>query len=1017
MVAGSMIVSTGVCLAQVTTATFFGIVNDPTGAAIPGATVTLTHTDTRTSATKTTDSSGEFAFDFLRVGSYTLRIESQGFRAYQSTGILLAAGQMVRRTFGLQLGALAETVEVVGETPQLNTVAAEQRETLSTQQVTQLPLPQRSFEHLLNVAAGVQVAYNSSGEGGIRVNGLGKSGVKITVDGTDASSNPETPGTSMKQNFNVIHTMSIEAIQEVQVAKGVTPAEYGHQLSGNINVISKSGTNEWHGTVFENFRAEDLNATDRRLGRKTPFTFNQFGGSVGGPIRHSRVFIFGTYEGYREASFGLIQGDVPTQKVRQEAIQAVPIYKMFLDTLYLPNQPYAPDADTARYLGAGTQPEARRDNHAVVKGDVRPTNTSTLALTYVRSRPYRVSSQGRTQIGNYREWQGWSERGTASFVTAGAAWTSETRFGYNFNDVERVDGSWLFKLPDHPETTVGGRRMPCISVAGIFGSGGCSELINTFGPVWSIEEKYSRHVGEHSFKFGGIYSTRAPGRFDIQNTEFSYATKADFFANIPRTVTATFGNNAYTSDSFVFGLFAQDDWRIRPHLVINLGVRYDYFSKFVARPKNPKEPAGLFNPNGLLDNQFHFGPMRDPEDPFEDDRGANIGPRVGFSYNPDKQDKNVIRGGFSVMFMPQPWDDYNLAVSTSPTLPMRVTLSRNEALAMGVRFPSFNDDLRPLVQGRGGVQFGYAFDPQIQCPYSANVYLGVQRALSPTLMIESGFVGNRGVKYRLDRIFNWPDRVTDVRPNPALGQGSYYNAGQNTVYYAWQTDVRRRYARGAAFNLHYTWGKALSYTGGDTGAHMNGDTFDAIQDFFDVRRDRGPSSGDHTHQFAADSIYVLPSFANVRSRAARGIIGDWQISGIFSARSGIATNITQSGLITRADYVGGDPINRNYKRDGVYLNKAAFAMVPLGKGGNPIRPGTLGNQAIRGTGVWNVDFSLGKNFVIAERRKLEIRADMFNVLNYTPYTGFTNGINSANFGKITGHADARQIQLAARLAW
>jgi hypothetical protein len=198
---------------------------------------------------------------------------------------------------------------------------------------------------------------------------------------------------------------------------------------------------------------------------------------------------------------------------------------------------------------------------------------------------------------------------------------------------------------------------------------------------------------------------------------------------------------------------------------------------------------------------------------------------------------------------------------------------------------------------------------------------------------------------------------------------------------------------------------------------MNGDTFDAIQDFFDVRRDRGPSSGDHTHHFAADWIYVLPTFANLKTRAVKGILGGWQVSGIFSARSGIATNITQSGLISRPDYVGGDPINRNYNANGIYLNKAAFALVPLGKGGNPSRPGNLGNQAIRGTGVWNLDFSIGKNFRITEGRKLEIRANMFNALNYTPYTGFTTGINSANFGKFTGHADARQIQLAARLVW
>jgi hypothetical protein len=330
----------------------------------------------------------------------------------------------------------------------------------------------------------------------------------------------------MYQSFNYINVMSVEAIQEVQTTKGVTAAEYGHQLSGNVNLISKSGTNNFHGSLLESFRAEDLNAKERRLTTRSPFTYNQYGGSIGGPIRRDKIFFFTAYEGYQESSFAIVQGDVPTQKFRDEALQAQPGYKIFLDTLYLPNQPFAADADSGRYVGAASQ--KRHENHVTAKGDIRLTSTDNLSLTYSRGRPYRLSPEGRTQAVNTREWIGISERGQATFFTGGAHWSSESRFGFNLNDITRLDGWWNVGVPPgQTEAYYGGRRLPALSVDGIFGNGGGGETVNYYGPVWSIEHKYARTAGRHSLKFGGIYGRRQPGRFDIENPIASYANKAD----------------------------------------------------------------------------------------------------------------------------------------------------------------------------------------------------------------------------------------------------------------------------------------------------------------------------------------------------------------------------------------------------------------------------------------------------------------------------------------------------------
>ena len=799
----------------------------------------------------------------------------------------------------------------------------------------------------------------------------------------------------------------------MQTSKVVTPAEYAHQLSGSVNVITKSGTNTWHGSVFELFRAEDLDARNRQLSTKPPYTSNQFGGSAGGPIRRDKVFVFGAYEGHRESAFSVVQGDVPTAKFRDDAVRAVPDYKQFLDTLYLPNQPHDPNADSGRFVGAGAS--KRRDNHAVVKGDLKLTEASTLALTYARGRPYQFSPNNRVQFVNPRVWLGTQERGTANFTTAGATWSSETRFGYNYNEVERSDE--YFNVGQvGSESIPGGRRLAGINVTGVFSAGDASEVIDTFGPVWTLEEKYSRHVGKHSLKFGVLYGERGPSRSDLENPLMTYANKADFFANIPNSTQVTFGVNPYDGSSWELGFFAQDDYRIRSKLVLNFGIRYDFFSRFVARAKDPNAPAGLYNLDGLLNDQFQFGPFRDPENAIENDPTANLGPRIGFSYSPGRAGKTVVRGGFGVMFTPQPWDDYNRAVATSNKLPFRVQYSRSEALRLNIRYPVFMEDIQPLVLASGQTQTADVFDPQIQAPYSMNWYLGVQREITNSLMLESALVANRGVKFRLRRIFNEPDRVTDIRRNPNMSQGSYYCSCQNTFFSSWQTSLRKRFSRGFSFDAHYTWGKALSYTGGDTGANFSGDTAGGIQDFFDLRRERGPSAGDVTHRIVADAIYESPSLAGWH-KAARVILGGWQISGIFDARSGGAFHVSQNGLTTRADYIGGDPINRDFNRNAVYLNTAAFARIPLGRGGNPIRPGNLGNSALRGPSFWVLNLAGGKSFPLGERVRLQFRADFFNAPNYTPYTSLTTSINSATFGRFTAQAPPRQVQLNARLEW
>ncbi|MGH9632331.1 MAG: carboxypeptidase regulatory-like domain-containing protein, partial [Bryobacteraceae bacterium] len=202
---------------QTTTANFYGIVSDSSGAVVPGASVTLIHEQTGAELAKTADSAGEFAFNFLQIGTYNLRIDAPGFKRYVSTGIALMAGQQVRRTFELEVGAVTETVDVEAAAPQVNTVSPEQQQTFETLKVTELPLARRNFSNILSIGTGVSLTpRGSSGHGTFRMNGLGQSGTGISLDGTDASANPENRSTGMFQNFNYIDMVSIDAIAEVQ---------------------------------------------------------------------------------------------------------------------------------------------------------------------------------------------------------------------------------------------------------------------------------------------------------------------------------------------------------------------------------------------------------------------------------------------------------------------------------------------------------------------------------------------------------------------------------------------------------------------------------------------------------------------------------------------------------------------------------------------------------------------------------------------------------------------------------
>jgi hypothetical protein len=1004
--------------AQQTTATFYAVVTDSSGAVIPEATVTLTHEGTGAATTKKTSAVGEAIFDFLRVGSYSLRIEGNGFKRLESKGIELTAAQNVRQTFLMEVGAMTEVVSVVGSAPLINTVSSEQLNTFESSKISELPILRRNYTNLLAINTGVNMAAE-----GVRMNGIGKNGVSYTVDGTDAGGNPEGRYSSNYLQPNLIDIMSIEAIQEVHTIKGVPPAEYGNMVAGQVNLLSRSGTNQWHGSLFENFRAEDLDARNQRLPNKPGLTFNQYGGSVGGPLKRDRIFLFGVYEGYRERAFSLVQATLWTARLRNEALAATPSYKLYLDHIPLPNQPVGPNDDTGLYINPTTG--ARDDDHADIKGDIRLGSNGNLSLTYSRGRPSQLQPRHYINGANDRRFRIWDERGTVNYITSGAGWTSESRFGYHLTDMQREDAFFFQQLDPSNKTEVlpFGRRVPRLSYLGTDNPD--QELYGMEGRTYNFDQKYARHAGKHAWKFGFTLRRDCCRRNNPEAPNVAYSSRADFINNIPNSVGPTYGNGDSTAKMYQIGGFAQTDWRVRKDLTLNLGIRYDFFSHLVPEASSKAPLTGIYNPDGVLDANFNVGPIRPRDNPYESDKWANLGPRVGFAYNVAGRGKTVVRGGFGLLFSGQVAGAMWAHVQPTPSAPFRFNFIRADTTRLGIRWPVYNDDLIQIIESetkaRGWINTFSVVNPHLQNPYTMHYTLGIQRELSSNLALETALVGTRGVKFLMQRWLNEPDRLTGLRPNPRLNVNYYVDESQQTSYVSWQTSLRKRFSHGLSGGIHYTWGKSLSTAGGDIGAYYQGDADARTQDFFNPRADRGPSTGDIVHYFISEWTYNVPRIPGMDSAAARFILGGWQASGTLLARTGLPVQLSQAGTglnVSRPDYIGGQTIFEDYSKTLKYLNPAAFALVPI----NPVsrisvRPGNVGNNAIREPGAWNLNFGLAKEFSVTERTRFRIGMQGFNFFNHTNLNGLVTSINNRFFGELQGTAGARQIQLNARLSW
>ena len=711
-----------------------------------------------------------------------------------------------------------------------------------------------------------------------------------------------------------------------------------------------------------------------------------------------------------------------------------PETRTLLDTI--PQPSLILDENRGRFEGAGNR--ERTENHVVSRADYRVTDSSNLSFVYTRNRPFGLDPRYNLNHANDRTYDYRTDRYSFQYTIGKASWVSESRFGYNHANMDRLDQFFTNVDPNQAETIEFQRRIPRFrlrNVGGTLGLGS-AEVFAMEGTTYTYDQKFTLNRGSHTIKFGGRVVNYGGSRTNPENPQFEFLNIEEMQAQIVNATSISYGSNGpHWHTMYEVGGFVQDDWRVNQKLTLNLGARYDFYSHNTTESLSdlPVTAKNLELPPGADFTNFAFGARRPFDNPTENDGWVNLGPRIGFAYRLDEAAKTVIRGGAGIMFAAQV--PAVLRQSTAgPDIPFRIRHSRSDAARLGVKYPLSNEEIIPIaiadIQATGNELVFSLITPDMQNPYTINYQFNIQRQLRSDMMWEIGYVGTRGVKFPMHRRFNLPDRVTGIRPNPRVIPGGPYfvDMGESVMNHSLQTSVRKRFSNRLSFDFHYTFGKTMAFTGGDVGVYYGTDATSGTQDFFNLALERGSPGFDTTHRAVGDFIYELPKFTS-SSAPLRAILGGWQIATIYSGTTGQPITIRQGcsqGWQCRSDYVGG-AIKANEgltfgsarvgsHQDVRFLNPDAFVEIPENRG-IAERPGNVANGLVRGPGQWTVDFSLAKKFKLTETTGFQIRLDMFNAFNHVNLSSLNGRVDDRDFGTLDSAGAMRQMQLAARFTF
>jgi hypothetical protein len=966
-------------LAQSNTASLVGAVTDPTGAVISSATVSVTNVQTQVKRATTTGADGNYEILLLPIGEYSIAVEATGFKRAERSGIVLEAGNRIKIDMPMQIGDLAERVRVEAEAPMVATQNSDRGIVIGSEEVANLPLNGRNFAQLISLQQGVIVG--SMIGNSITFNGLPYNGTTINIDGTDAA-NPDRPTAGNYSGQTRLALVSQEFIQEFKTSQGVFSAEIGRATGGSVNVITKSGTNEFHGSIYEFIRNDKLDARNFFARAKDPLRLNQFGATASGPIIRNKLFIFGGWEASRERRGVQVTGTVPTDSFKQQLIAANPRYAEIVNLMPPATEPLAGEVNRGFHRRSDSRKQ--REDVGQARLDFAPRPGDNIFARYtifdaVVVQPNISPVNGFTYPSQDRSFTfSWAH-------TLNARMINEARFGANKQDLPR---NYAAFVPGGAGTLQGYLGTPDL------------EFLRANGGSWTIADNFSLNTGRHSLKMGFEVRRYHNGRTNYQNPIYVFDSAADLLASTPTSATlATAYENVARIQTTETGVFVQDDFRVRRDLTLNMGLRYEYYTP-------PTERDGrLYN---VVDSPY--GPFRDKGEPVWSPDRNNFGPRLGLAWDMFGSSKNVIRAGAGVYYSDNQLRGLTL-ITRPPDLPASLTLSRGDSPNLRYPVDPFRIDPALLVAPVSRI----IIDPNHRTTYTALWSFDYQRQITSSTAATIGYVGNHGVK-QLQLIFLNQFGADGRRPVPSIGQIRYEANDGMSLYHALQTSIRRRFSRGLTFNAHYTYGNVMINGGGSE------EGLNDLQDPNNIRGSRSRAAQSLRHVLTMDYGWELPIGQFAGSNAfAKALLRGWRINGITNLRTGFPLNITSGrdnfgsgqSLGQRPNYIGGDirEGTSNYRttNEHNYINRAPFVQPGRSQYGN------LGAFALTGPGSVTFDTSLFKNTVIRERATLQFRAEFFNFTNRPNFGGPNANLNSGTFGRITSASGARELQFGLKL--
>jgi hypothetical protein len=1017
-----------VLLAQSYRGSIRGHVVDPSGNVMAGAKVTARNNATGISRETLTRIDGGYVLAELPAGRYVVMAQATNLNPV-AQNVTVSVGLDTTADFDLtQVERRQEQITVTEETPLIDSTRDVLGEVVSQQLVADLPLNGRDFGKLVALVPGATVepsgvAAIQSGFGQFSINGSRDRSNNYALDGTD-NNDPFFNNSAFNQTGiggAPASVLPIDAIQEFNL-QSQFGAEYGRNSGSVVNIITRSGTNHFHGSAFEFLRNDALDARNyfnREPAQKSAFRNNQFGASLGGPIVEDRTFFFGAYEGQRErvtSDFSLL---VPTPTQITQAQQLVAGNGM------------APSQALTNMLGlfpssaSGTAPGSVEDKNDVdsfiAKIDHQFSSNESITGRYAFARSQQVFPLGGLGFGAGSRLPQFAQSSptrvqlvSASLLsTLGYGKINEVRFGYSRyrTSFSSLDAGFDPASLGTPTSTfipgTGKLGLPEIDFGGVFenlGASGFSIPRGRTSQSFQILDNFTWNKGRHTIKFGGEYRRAQIDSFNdnLERGLFSFGT-ADptTLALCPAapgcgdtgvlTLVSFYQGDTFPSanagntrrDTFNNGIsfFAQDDFRLHSGFTLNFGLRWEYFG-----------PLG--ESHNLLSNLGSDGNLAlvgsDGLDGVYKRDLNNLGPRVGFAWN--ALPKTVVRGGYGVYFDYIPQDllianfTNSAGLATNPIGPQAVVSLGNNYDPTAFNgtnpgAPIFTTPTPPFPAPGADI----FFTPRnLVTPYVQNWNLNIQQKMAESVALQLGYVGSKGTKLVRLRDANQPD-VNGDRPNPNYGFMDEFATISASTYHALQATLRTRDWHGLSGFTGYTWSKSLDDA--SDGIDFNFATVALPQDSNNLRAEHGPSDFDTRHRFTAAFTYSLPNF-----RGPRRLTQGWQINTIVTAQSGRPVPIvnsddtsgtsfpTPSNFHQRPDVVPGiNPINSNWESapDTIgYLNANAFADPAVGTFGD------LGRNEIYGPHFWNVDFAVSKNTQLFERMNLQLRAEFFNIFNH-----------------------------------